>query len=142
MFLSRFNGRPIKFLSSPKVRDAILKLKLRYSQTIVGMRQYLNVNSCRFFHLNLFPQLVLGINSHDNSNEFDKVPILFSGRYQHNTKLLSSIYGKYSIILINDYILLENNKVIKVSFSTRTVISVWPILLTTTFICLLFGYLI
>ena len=33
-----------------------------------------------FLNLNLFP-LVLGINSHDTANEFDKVPILFSGRF-------------------------------------------------------------
>lgn len=56
-------------------------LKLHYSQRRVGTRQYLNVNSCRFFNLNLFLQLVLDINSHDTSNKFDKVPILFSSRY-------------------------------------------------------------
>lgn len=69
---------------SPVLKDMMqfYELKLYYSQTRVGMRKYLNVNSSRFLNLNLSPQLVLDINSHDTSNEFDKVPILFSGRYQ------------------------------------------------------------
>lgn len=95
---------------------------MRYSQTIVSMTQYLNKNSCRCFNLNVFPQLLSGINTCDTFNEFDKVSVLFPSRYQQNTKLLFSQYEKYPIILRNDYIMLENNKVIKITSSTRTVL--------------------
>ena len=82
-YRNAFSSGSIEDLSSfsPVLKYMIqfYKLKLQYSQIIVGMRQYQKY--CIYFYLNVFPQLLSSINFNDTSNEFDKVSILFPGRF-------------------------------------------------------------
>ena len=100
------------------------KLKLHYSQTIVGMRQY--QISCIFLKFKCVPTTTLRYQFSWHLHWIWYGVYFIPRQIQHNTKLLFSQYEKYSITLIHDYITLENKKVIKVSFSTRVVFQSGP----------------